>query len=260
MERLTVIKIGGKLLESPGRFERFLDSFSRLPGNRLLVHGGGAQADRIARSLGIEPAMLNGRRVTDAATLDVVTMVYAGLNSKRIVAMLQARRCNAVGLSGADGNIVRGSKRPAGNVDFGFAGDITRDGVGTATLSLLIENGYVPVLNAITHDGCGGLLNTNADTIAGTVASALATTYAVHLLLVHDRPGVLGDVNDDGSVMCALRVGEIERLKKGGTIAEGMLPKIDNAVAALGAGVRSVRIGGVEMLESEEHGTRVITE
>lgn len=258
MERLTVVKIGGSLLESADRLERFLDAFAALEGKKLLVHGGGAQAGRIGRAMGVEPQMWNGRRITDAAALDVVTMVYAGLNSKRIVALLQKRGCNAVGMSGPDGNAVRGTVRPVGEVDFGFVGDITPEGIGLPVLSLLLENGYVPTLNAITHDGDGRLLNTNADTIAATVAAALAVLYNVRLLLVHDRPGVLGDVNDDGSVIDALGPVAIAKMKEEGAIAAGMLPKIDNALAALRAGVGSARIGDERILERGDCGTQIV--
>lgn len=260
MKELTVVKIGGSLLEDTDRLERLLDSFSAMQGRTLLVHGGGPQANRIGRALGIEQQMWNGRRITDAATLDLVTMVYAGLNSKRIVALLQKRGCNAVGMSGADGDIVRGAKRPVGDVDFGFVGDIAVEGIGAATLALLLENGYVPVLNAITHDGDGQLLNTNADTIAATVAAALARFYRVDLLFVHNRPGVLGDVNNDGSVIRSLHPAGIAEMKEAGTIASGMLPKIDNALAALRCGVESVRIGDEQILEGQDRGTRIIIE
>ena len=257
MDRLTIVKIGGSLLENPALLGSFLDDFHVLEGPKLLVHGGGPQANRIGRQLGIEPQMFQGRRITDAATLDLVVMVYAGLNGKRVTAELQARGCNALSLSGVDGNLLAATKRPVGEVDFGFVGDVIPEGVNVSLIRSLLDSGYVPVLNAITHDTAGLLLNTNADTIAGTVAGRLASEGPVDLVLVLDRPGVLGNPDDDGSVIPVLKEEQIEDMKQQGTIAGGMMPKIANALAALRRGVRTVRIGDYTALRDSGSGTRI---
>lgn len=257
MDRLTIVKIGGSLLENSALLDPFLDDFHALKGPKILVHGGGPQANRLGRKLGIEQQMFQGRRITDAATLDLVVMVYAGLNAKRVVAGLQARGCNALSLSGVDGNLLKAVKRPVGQVDFGFVGDVVPAGVNVPLLTSLLDSGYVPVLNAITHDGEGLLLNTNADTIAGTVAGALAEAVPVDLVLVLDRPGVLSDPGDDDSVIPVLTKEKIEEMKQRGTIAGGMMPKIANALAALREGVRTVRVGDYTALRESRSGTRI---
>lgn len=258
MDRLIVLKIGGTLLDEPEQLQSVLKHFCALSEKKILVHGGGAQANRIAKSLGHEPKMQDGRRITDEAMLDVVTMVYAGLNGKKIAALMQGKNCNAISLSGVDGNLLAATKRPVGAIDFGFVGDIEPEGVNTSFLSLLLEQDIVPVLNAITHDTSGTLLNTNADTIATTVAAALTSRYSVELLLLTDRPGVLANPNDSASLFSELHSSQVSELIDDGTIAGGMIPKIENALAAIRCGVSAVRIGDGEMLESDSAGTRII--
>ena len=202
--------------------------------------------------------MQNGRRITDEEMLDVVTMVYAGLNGKKIAALMQGKNCNAISLSGVDGNVIAATKRPVGEVDFGFVGDIDPEGVNTDFLSILLEQKVVPVLNAITHDRNGTLLNTNADTIATTVAAALTSRYSVELLLLTDRPGVLANPNDSTSLFSELHPSQVSALIDEGTISGGMIPKIENALGAIRCGVSAVRIGDGEMLESDRAGTRII--
>ncbi len=256
-KHLTVVKIGGSVLENPDTLNEFLESFHKREGYKVLVHGGGPQANRVGRQLGVEPAMHHGRRITDRATLDVVTMVYAGLNAKQLVSRLQQLGCNALSLSGPDGNLLTGVKRPVGDVDFGFVGDVDAGGVNVALLRLLLENNYVPVLNSITHNGDGVLLNTNADTIAATVAVALAQDCYVELVLILDHPGVLADPSDSSSVIPELRSDEVEEMKREGTIAGGMMPKITNAIAALTQGVATVRVGDCTALRNLDAGTQI---
>jgi len=260
MDRLRLVKIGGTLLEREDGLGAFLDAFAGLRGRRILVHGGGAQASRIGRKLGVEPVMKEGRRITDPATLDVVTMVYAGLNAKRIVAALQARGCNAVSLSGPDGNLLSARRRPVGEIDFGFVGDVERNGVNAELLAALLNEGLVPVLNAITHDRSGTLLNTNADTIAATVAGAMSDLFDVELTFVLDRPGVLADPGRDESVLPYLTPSQVDNLKQSGAIGGGMIPKIDNAVTALSNGVAAVRICGAEGLGDPNSGTKILND
>ena len=255
MDKLTLIKIGGGLLEDRERLESILDLFCEVPGKKMMVHGGGAQANRIARDLGLEPVMHKGRRITNRLMLDVVTMVYAGLNAKQLVAMMQKRNCNALSLSGADGNLLSATKRPAGEVDFGLVGDITPKSVRTDLLKLLLHEEIVPVINAITHDGNGGLLNTNADTIATTIASALAEHFVVDLLFLTDQPGVLGTPGEPVSLFTSLHPDKINELVESGIIGGGMMPKIENSLAALKGGVKSVRIGDEQILTSDSAGT-----
>lgn len=255
---LTVVKIGGSVLENPDTLNEFLESFHRREGYKVLVHGGGPQANRVGRQLGIEPVLHQGRRITDRATLDVVTMVYAGLNAKQLVSRLQQLGCNALSLSGPDGNLLTGVKRPVGDVDFGFVGDVDAGGVNVELLRLLIENNYVPVLNSITHNGDGVLLNTNADTIAATVAVALARGFHVDLVLILDRSGVLADPSDSSSVISGLRSNEVEEMKREGTISGGMMPKITNAIAALTQGVATVRVGDCTVLTNANAGTQIL--
>ena len=199
MEKLTVIKVGGKIVEEPETLDRLLADFSALPGYKVLVHGGGRSATQLAARLGIESHMVNGRRITDAETLKVVTMVYGGLVNKNIVAGLQAKGVNAIGLTGADMDVIRSVKRPVQEVDYGFVGDVKR--VNTDLLASLIHQGVVPVMAPLTHDGAGHLLNTNADTIAGETAKALARHFEVTLVYCFEKKGVLRDADDDESVI-----------------------------------------------------------
>ncbi|MCC3160028.1 acetylglutamate kinase [Hymenobacter sp. 15J16-1T3B] len=239
---LKVFKIGGGVLDDEAQLRAFVREFSQVLGRTILVHGGGKGASQMLQALGIEPQMVQGRRITDAATLDVVTMFYAGKTNKQLVALLQAAGTNALGLSGADGNVIRAVKRPVKDIDYGFVGDLPADSVDAGLLGTLLEAGLTPVLCAITHDGQGQLLNTNADTIASTVARALAPAYEVELHFCFEKNGVLTDINDEQSVIPKIEPAQYERLKTEGVIAAGMIPKLDNAFAALAAGVEKVVI------------------
>lgn len=243
LEQLTMIKIGGKLLDDDALLGRALAAFAAIPGAKLLVHGGGKKGSDISRQLGVPPKMVDGRRVTDAAALEVVTMVYAGLLNKTVVARLQSLGCNAIGLSGADGNAITARKRSVGEVDYGFAGDV--ETVGHALIRQLLVGGLTPVFCAITHDGQGQLLNTNADTIAAKLALSLSPYFSVRLFFCFEKEGVLLDPADDASVMASLSAAEYGRYRASGIISEGMLPKLDNAFAAVQGGVASVAVGGV---------------
>lgn len=260
-EKLWVIKIGGNVIDDSEGLTRFLERFGSLRGYKILVHGGGKIATRMAADLGIEAKMVDGRRVTDEAMLRIVTMVYAGLTNKHLVASLQARGCNAVGLSGADGNSIRAIKRPVGAVDYGFVGDILPDSVDTDTIATFVNAGFVPVFSAITHDGHGQLLNTNADTIASALAIALSDRYATSLVYCFEKRGVLRDINDENSAIPEIRAGEFEQLKTSGVIADGMVPKLHNAFEAIGKGVSEVCIGHADdlhLLREQHFGTRLV--
>jgi acetylglutamate kinase len=242
MEELKIIKIGGNVIDHEEKLQAFLFDLSGLPGLKVLVHGGGKLASELSRTLGIEPQMVEGRRITDEATLRVVTMVYAGLINKNIVARLQAHGTNALGLTGADANIIPAIKRKAGAIDYGFAGDIDPEQLNGDTLARFLVQGLTPVVAPITHDQQGHLLNTNADTIASSLAVALSRHFAVQLVYCFEKAGVLLDVNDDASLIRHLTHPEYQRLKEQGVIAAGMIPKLDNAYHAIRAGVTSVRI------------------
>ena len=238
-EKLTVIKVGGKIVEEPDTLNQLLNDFSSMPGYKVLVHGGGRSATRIAAQLGIESRMVNGRRITDADTLKVVTMVYGGLVNKNIVAGLQARGVNAVGLTGADMNVIRSVKRPVKDIDYGYVGDVEK--VDGAALTDLIHRQIVPVMAPLTH-GHGNLLNTNADTIAGETAKALAEYFEVTLVYCFEKKGVLRDENDDDSVIPVLTPDLFKRYVDEGVIQGGMIPKLENSFSALDAGVSQVVI------------------
>ena len=257
MQQLTIIKVGGKVVEEAASLNELLNDFVQLPGLKLLVHGGGRSATKISEKLGIETTMVNGRRVTDAETLKVVTMVYAGLVNKTIVASLQARGCNAVGLTGADLDLIRAKKRPVGEVDYGFVGDVER--VQTDQIGQLIAEGVIPVVAPITHDGAGQLLNTNADTMASSLATALSELFEVNLVYCFEKPGVMMDQNDITSVIPILDKGSYKKLVKEGVIVEGMIPKLDNGFAAIEAGVRKVVITNIEgMKDGNLGGTALV--
>ena len=245
---LTILKIGGKVLEEEAELKAALAYFAGIPGAKILVHGGGKQANRIITALDIEPRMLHGRRITDARTLDVVTMVYAGLVNKKVVSLLQALGCNALGLSGADGNLIRAHKRIVKTHDYGFAGDI--DEINGRALQQLLDAGYAPTFCAITHDAQGQLLNTNADTIASQLAVEMAKGYDVCLQFCFEKKGVLKDPADDDSVIPELHPQLYAHYKDTGGISGGMLPKLDNAFAAIDQGVRTVWIGDRQALEA----------
>lgn len=246
MTNISIVKIGGNIIEDPVELEQFLDIFAELPEPKILIHGGGKLANKVAADLGIEVRMTQGRRITDAETLDVITMVYGGKVNKNMVAQLQARGCDAIGLSGADGNTVLSVKRPVKDVDFGFVGDVFA--VSEKMIAKLLGAGLTPVFCAITHDGKGQLLNTNADTIACEVARALAKTHEVSLNYCFEKTGVLKDVNDEKSVIKNIDEKKYQELKANGTIADGMLPKMHNCFHALEGGVQKVRLGKSSML------------
>lgn len=239
-EKLTIIKVGGKIVEEESTLNQLLADFSAIEGYKLLVHGGGRSATRLAAQLGIESKMVNGRRITDAETLKVVTMVYGGLVNKNIVAGLQAKGVNAIGLTGADMNVIRSVKRPVKDVDYGFVGDVEK--VNAGFLAALIRQGIVPVMAPLTHDGKGSMLNTNADTIAGETAKALASLFDVTLVYCFEKKGVLRDENDDDSVIPVITPEEFKEFVAQGIIQGGMIPKLENSFSAIDAGVSQVVI------------------
>jgi acetylglutamate kinase len=246
MKTLKIIKIGGNVIDEDQALQEFLAKFSKIKGPKLLVHGGGKLATKLANQMGIEVKMTNGRRITDANTLDIITMVYAGKINKNIVARLQSVDCNSVGFSGADGNSIVSVKRPVKDVDFGYVGDVEK--VHTETLDILLKNGITPVFCAITHDKKGQLLNTNADTIASELAIGFANQYKTELYYCFEKKGVLKDVNNDNSVIELINTKTFQALIDEGIISEGMLPKIDNCFHAIANNVEKVCIGKTEML------------
>ncbi len=256
MEKLTLIKVGGKIVEEQATLSRLLASFAAIPGRKVLVHGGGRSATAMASRLGIESRMVGGRRITDKVMLEVVTMVYAGLVNKNIVAGLQALGVNALGMTGADMNILLSDKRPVGEVDYGYVGDVRR--VDAAALSALIEMGVVPVIAPLTHDGRGSMLNTNADTMAGETAKALASRYEVSLVYCFEKRGVLRDENDDNSVIAEMTRQQFETYRAEGVVQGGMIPKLENAFDAIRHGVREVIITRADAIGQPHEGTRIV--
>ena len=255
-EKLTVVKVGGAVVEDELQLSQLLSDFSAIEGRKVLVHGGGRKATKMAERLGIETQMVNGRRITNAQMLEVVTMVYGGLVNKNLVAHLQANGVNALGLTGADADVIRSHKRPLKNgVDYGFVGDV--DYGNGETLSRLIEAGITPVMAPLTHDGQGNILNTNADTIASETAKALATHYDVTLIFSFEKKGVLSNPDDDESVIPTITHADFEHYKADGTISGGMLPKIENALSAVDAGVTKVIITLATAIDGQ-HGTTIL--
>ena len=239
---ITVVKIGGNVIDNEVALKRFVADFTQLPSPKILIHGGGKLATRLAEKLEIPTTMIEGRRVTDAATLDIVTMVYAGLLNKRIVAMLQAEGCNALGFSGADGNMIPAVKRNPEPLDYGFVGDIESSKINTELLRTLLESGITPVFCAITHDGNGSLLNSNADSVASAVAVASSSIATTNLVFCFEKQGVLRDVEDEYSVIPLITRADYPALRNEGIMSKGMIPKIDNAFRAIELGVASVTI------------------
>lgn len=240
-QKLTIVKVGGAVVEDETQLTQLLKDFSAISGRKVLIHGGGRRATQVAASLGIESKMVGGRRITDADMLSVVTMVYGGLVNKNLVARLQANGVNALGLTGADIDVIRSHKRPLKDgIDFGFVGDV--DKADGQMLSRLIEAGITPVMAPLTHDGQGNILNTNADTIASETAKALAPFYDVTLIYSFEKKGVLSNSDDDNSVIPTITRADFERYKADGTISGGMLPKIENALSAIDKGVNRVII------------------
>lgn len=263
--KVSIVKVGGAIVESEASLQQLLDKFARIPGHKVLVHGGGRSATKIAEQLGLPQQMVAGRRVTDAETLRVVTMVYAGLVNKNIVAQLQARGVNALGLTGADMNVIQSHRRAPKNVkmddgttqlvDYGFVGDI--DQVNAELLADLIARGVVPVVSPIGHDTKGSLLNTNADTIASSVAQALASRFGVRLMYCFEKPGVMLDPDDDSTVIPKIDQADFPRLVDEGIVSGGMLPKLENAFQAIRAGVHEVVITKADSIDIEEAGTHL---
>ena len=252
---LTIVKVGGAVVEDSARLDSLLSAFAAIDGRKVLVHGGGRRATAIASRLGVESRMVDGRRVTDGAMLEVVTMVYGGLVNKDIVARLQARGINSIGLTGADGGVILSHKRPVKDVDYGFVGDVDR--VDGSRLASLIEGGFAPVMAPLTHDGHGQMLNTNADTIAAETAKALAERYDVTLMYCFEKPGVMADPDDDSTLIPVITRQDFKRLKADGTVTGGMLPKLENAFSAIDAGVSRVNITLSTAIDGR-HGTMVM--
>lgn len=245
--KLNIVKIGGNIIESSRELDTFLGLFASVSGLKILVHGGGKKATEIEKKLGISSEYINGRRITDSASLDVMIMVYAGLLNKKITAGLQAQNCNAIGLSGADGGVILAHKRPVGEIDFGLVGDINR--VRSQTISDLLESGLVPVFCALTHDGSGQLFNTNADTIASELAIGLSDMYETTLYYCFEKQGVLRSVEDENSVIRHIDKNHYKSLLEQGAISDGMLPKLENCFHALNSNVHQICIGNIRMLE-----------
>jgi acetylglutamate kinase len=260
VEKLFVIKIGGNIIDDEAKLSSFLKHFATIEGKKVLIHGGGKLATKLAAQLGVEQQMVDGRRITDAETLKIVTMVYAGYINKNIVAALQSHNCNAIGLSGADGNAIKAHKRPLKNgIDYGFVGDV--DEVNASLLKSLLDQNMVVVIAPITQDGNGQLLNTNADTIAQETAKALSNLYDVHLIYSFEKSGVLMNADDDASVINSINPLSYKELKEQNIIFAGMIPKLDNAFAALNSGVCRVIIGKAEELQNlidQKSGTSIL--
>lgn len=247
---LSIIKIGGNIIDNPTELSQFLLDFSKIEGNKILVHGGGKSATKMAESIGLVPQMIEGRRITDKPMLDVVVMIYAGEINKNMVAQLQANNTNAIGFSGADGNLILSTKRNHPTIEYGFVGDVQK--VNTELLAVLIDNEIVPVFCAITHDGNGQLLNTNADTIASELAIATSAIFEVTLNYCFEKAGVLTDVDDENSVIPEINSTLYSTLKEEGAIHSGMIPKLDNCFNSLSKGVQKIKIGHHKMLKDSK--------
>lgn len=260
-KQLHIIKIGGNVIDNSENLHHFLKDFTALDGFKILVHGGGKVATQLSETLGIEPKLIDGRRITDIETLRVVTMVYGGLINKNIVAQLQRFGNNAIGLTGADGNFIRAKKRPVKTIDYGFVGDINEESINPENINRLLDAGFTPVFCAITHDGAGQLLNTNADTIASALAVALSKQYETTLIYCFEKKGVLQDINDEESLIREIDPVRYEELKERQIIHSGMLPKLDNAFTAISCGVKAVIIGSSDELgqlkNKQPFGTRL---
>jgi acetylglutamate kinase len=263
MAELFVIKIGGNIIDDEAKLSSFLKSFAAIDSKKILIHGGGKVATKIGDKLGIESKYVDGRRITDAETIDLVTMVYAGLINKKIIAQLQSFGCNAIGLTGADGNLIPASKRPVKDIDYGFVGDVKSEQLTTGNWQSLINAGFIPVVAPLTHDGKGQILNTNADTIAQEVAKALCRSYEISLIYSFEKTGVLLDANDDNTVIGKINPSYYQLLKEEQKIFAGMIPKLDNAFAALSSGIKKVIIGKAENLKdliAGKSGTTIVNE
>lgn len=248
MEQLFIIKIGGNIIDDENRLTSFLQQFAALKGNKILIHGGGKLATKLAEQMGIQQQMVDGRRITDGETLKIVTMVYAGYINKNIVAKLQSLGENAIGLTGADANLIMAHQRKHASIDYGFVGDI--DAVSSATITHMLQQNLSLVVAPITHDGKGQLFNTNADTIAQELAKAMSHAYETTLIYSFEKKGVLKDISDENNVIPVIDTDLYRQLKESNIIFAGMIPKLDNAFAAVNAGVKKVIIGQAEMLQS----------
>ncbi len=256
MDKIMVVKIGGNVIDNEAAFGAFMERFAKMEGRKILVHGGGKIATRLAKEMQLETTMIEGRRVTDKAMLDIVVMTYAGLLNKQVVAALQANGCNAIGLSGGDGNAIKATKRKANPIDFGYVGDIDPANVNSELLELLLSGGMTPVFSAIMHNGEGLLLNCNADTVASSVALGASRIAETDLIYCFEKRGVLRDINDDSSVIELVTEENYPSLKAEGVIADGMIPKIDNALKAVNQGVKRVCIKHSDEL-LEQSGTSI---
>jgi acetylglutamate kinase len=243
MKQLFIIKIGGNVIDNDAALRSFLRDFAAIPASKILIHGGGKIATKLGDQLGIVSKYINGRRITDENTIDLVTMVYGGLINKKIVARLQAQNCNAIGLTGADANLVPAVRRPVKEVDYGFVGDVDSARISTVNWQLFLENNMIPVVAPLTHDGNGHILNTNADTIAASLAVALSKIYKVRLLYCFEKAGVLENVEDESSVLALITKDIYAKLLTEKKLFEGIIPKIDNAFDAINSGVKEVLIG-----------------
>lgn len=257
MNKLSIVKIGGNIIENEASLSAFLKLFAKLKGNKILVHGGGKRATAMATKLGIESKMINGRRITDAETLEVITMVYGGLVNKNMVAQLQALQVDAIGLTGADINSMTSERRPVKEVDFGFVGDVKK--VAHNSIDKLIKADFTPVFCAITHDGNGQLLNTNADTITSQLAIGMSSLYETSIYYCFELDGVLTDINDKNSVIKHIDTPLYSDLLEQGIIADGMLPKLENCFDALKHGVKTINMGNTNMLTQENDNFTRIT-
>ncbi|MBS1544606.1 MAG: acetylglutamate kinase [Bacteroidetes bacterium] len=252
MNRLFIIKIGGDVLDDEQQLHSFLKNFASIQSPKILIHGGGKIATKIGEQLGIQSKYVQGRRITDAPTLDLVTMVYGGLINKQMVAQLQSMGCNAIGLTGADGNMIKAVKRPVKEIDFGFVGDITPNSINSTLLYFLLKQNVIPVFAPLTHAD-GIMLNTNADTIAYAIAVSLSKHFEIRLIYCFEKKGVLRDVNDENSVIRILEEQEYLNLREGGALADGILPKLENSFATVRAGVKEVLIGHASDVVQNTH-------
>jgi len=241
-EKLQIIKIGGYIIDDEFLLIKFLENFAKIKGNKILIHGGGKTATGLCSQLNLDQHFVDGRRITDRDTLDVIVMVYAGTINKRIVVNLQSNNCNAIGLSGADGNIIQAKKRSVKSIDYGFVGDISEDGINSMTLEMFLKNDLCPVICPLTHDGQGNLLNTNADTIAAQLAISMNQLYDVSLIYCFEKNGVLIDLSNENSLLSQLNYDNYLELKENKKISSGMLPKLENAFHAYRYGVSKVNI------------------
>jgi acetylglutamate kinase len=254
--RLSVIKIGGNIIDNEKQLKLFLNNFKQIDGLKILVHGGGKIATNISNSLKIKSKIIDGRRITNKSTLDIITMVYAGKINKNIVSNLQSINCNAIGLSGPDGNTIEAKKRKVNKINYGFVGDIKK--INTELLILLLNNKYFPVICSLSHDKQGQILNTNADTIAASIAVGLSSKFNVALYYCFEKNGVLNSVDDEENIIDEINPNSYYKLKSEGIINSGMIPKIDNCFDALRNGVKTVKIGSIKMIKSNINHTSIV--